>query len=75
MFAGELENLFLPSFAVALEEYGLPTSLTVKLEPLLNLRLIANLDDALSRLQELDPVPPGLLPFEQEMLADTRAAL
>lgn len=75
VFAGELENLFLPPFVVALEEYGLPTSLTIKLEPLLNLRLAANLDDALSRLRELDPAPPGLLPFEQEMLLDTRAAL
>ena len=75
VFAGELENLFLPPFAVALEEYGLPTSLTVKLEPLLNLRLVANLDDALSRLKELEPAPPGLLPFEHEMLADTRAGL
>jgi DEAD/DEAH box helicase len=75
IFAGALENLFLPPFTTVLEEYGLPTSLTVKLSFALHLEQARSLDDILARVQSLAVLPATLGPFEQEMLADTRRAL
>jgi hypothetical protein len=75
VFAGDLENLFLPPFTTVLEEYGLPTSLTAKLASALYLQRARSLDDVLARLQSLDIVTATLGPFEREMLADTRQAL
>ena len=75
VFAGELENLFMPPFATVLEEYGLPTPTTLKLASLLALQQARNLDDVLSRLRNIR-VPIGVLhPFEQEMLADAQKTL
>ena len=75
VFAGDLENLFLPPFTTVLEEYGLPASLTVKLASALYLQRARSLDDVLVRLQILDIATATLGPFEREMLADTRRAL
>jgi hypothetical protein len=38
VFAGELENMFMPPFTTVLEEYGLPTPVTLKLTSFLELR-------------------------------------
>src|SRR5262249_49771234 len=64
LFAGALENLFLPPFATVLEEYGLPTPTTFKLASALRLSKARSLDDVLTELRVLK-VPPGRLgPFE-----------
>lgn len=75
VFAGELENMFLPPFATVLEEYGLPAPLTLKLAETLRLRQADSLDDVLARLRDLAGPPVSLGSFEREMLADTQQAL
>jgi hypothetical protein len=75
IFAGALENLFLPPFTTVLEEYGLPAPTTLKLAPMLGLAGAVSLDDVLARLRLLQQAPSGLTRFEEEMLADTRRAL
>jgi len=75
VFAGALENLFLPPFTTVLEEYGLPASTTLKLAPLLGLARAAGLDDVLARLRDLPDAPARLGAFEREMLADTLQSL
>lgn len=75
VFAGQLENLFLSPFASVLEEYGLPTALTAKLETVLGLSTARSMDDVLGRLRSLTRTPSGLSPFELEMLVDARSAL
>lgn len=75
LFAGALENLFLPPFATVLEEYGLPTPTTLKLAAALRLPQARSLDDVLASLRALKPPPGRLSPFEHEMLADTQRAL
>lgn len=74
IFAGELENMFLPPFVTVLEEYGLPTAVTIKLQRALRLDRAVTLDDVLLRLRDIWP-PNSFDPFEQEMLADTQGAL
>lgn len=74
VFAGQLENLFLPPFASVLEEYGLPIALTMKIERELGLTRANTLDDVLDRLRSIQ-IPTQLSPFEQEMFNDARADL
>jgi hypothetical protein len=72
VFAGQLENLFLPPFASVLEEYGLPVALTMKISLELGLQRAQSLDDVLTRLRSM-PFPPAVLsPFEREMFDDAR---
>ena len=73
LFAGALENLFLPPFATVLEEYGLPTPTTLKLSSALRLAQAKSLDDVVTELRVLKPSSGILGPFEREMLADTHA--
>jgi hypothetical protein len=75
VFAGELENMFMPPFTTVLEEYGLPTPTTLKLASMLELRRARSLDDVLARLRVIRVPPEVLGPFEREMLADTQNAL
>jgi len=75
VFAGELENLFMPPFTTVLEEYGLPTPTTLKLASILELRQARSLDDVLVRLRAIRVPPVALGPFEREMLADAQKAL
>jgi hypothetical protein len=75
VFAGELENLFLPPFAAVLEEYGLPVALTTKIEDQLDLRHAQTLDDVLGRLRAMPSAPADLSPFEREMFDDSRVGL
>lgn len=74
VFAGELENLFLPPFLTVLEEYGLPTHTSLKLERQLHAGAAGSLDDVLARLRDARPTA-ALSPFEQEMLRDTQQSL
>jgi hypothetical protein len=74
VFAGELENLFLPPFTTVLEEYGLPAPLTAKLEPQLHLRTAEDVDQVVQRLRGLVG-RVNLTGFEAEMFADTVASL
>lgn len=74
VFAGELENLFLPPYLTVLEEYGLPTHTARKLERQLEPRTARGLDDVLANLRAARP-SASLGPFEREMLRDTQAAL
>jgi hypothetical protein len=74
-FAGELENVFQPPFTAVLEEYGLPTPLTLKLRQGLDLDRAVDLDSLLRRLANLDTEQPDLGAFEAEMLRDTQRTL
>jgi hypothetical protein len=74
VFAGQVENMFLPPYAAVLEEYGLPISLTLKLQVALELDRSSSLDQVLSRLRDLGP-PASLGTFEREMFADTQNGL
>jgi hypothetical protein len=75
VFAGALDNMFLPPFATVLEEYGLPVSLALRLDAQLRLASASSLDDVLARLRALTEPPSFLGPFEREMLADTLRGL
>lgn len=74
-FAGELENVFQPAYTAVLEEYGLPTPLTLKLAESLRLASAEDLDSVLERLAALDPSQEDLGRFELEMLEDTQRTL
>jgi hypothetical protein len=74
VFAGQIESLFLSPFAAVLEEYGLPVSLTTKIESDLQLARARTLDDVLERLRSMRR-PGNLSPFEREMFDDARADL
>lgn len=58
---------------VALEEYGLPRIVGMKL--LAQLQPDGNLDATLARLAAVDPEAVLLDPFEHELLEDVRASL
>ena len=70
-----MENLFLPPFTTVLEEYGMPTALSLKLEPGLQLGRASGLDEILANLRALDPAGSRLSSFELEMIEDTRSGL
>lgn len=70
-FVAQLENMFMPPFVVMLEEYGLPTSTTMKIKDQLELDTAESLDEVLDRLREVRQVPQSMGPFEREMLVDT----
>lgn len=70
-FVAQLENMFMPPFVVLLEEYGLPTSTTMKLRDRLGLEDAESLDEVLDNLRALRKVPKSMGPFEREMLIDT----
>lgn len=72
LFAGQIENVFLSPFTSVLEEYGLPSPLTKKLEHHLGLRSANSLDDVLARLRTMQ-TPTDLSAFELEMFEDARA--
>ncbi|KJL28312.1 DEAD/DEAH box helicase [Microbacterium oxydans] len=70
-FVAQLENMFMPPFVVMLEEYGLPTSTTMKIKDQLGLDSAESLDEVLDRLREVRQVPRTMGPFEREMIVDT----
>jgi hypothetical protein len=73
LFANRVENLFLDSSIVALDEYGIPLELGRKLERFLKPEGI--LDTTLERLRLLDPRRLGLSTFEQELIIDAQLYL
>ncbi|WP_198597968.1 DEAD/DEAH box helicase [Blastococcus atacamensis] len=73
-YAGLLEGLFQSPFITVLEEYGLPMALSRRLEGQLGLRRAQTLDEVLTNLRELE-APPGLTPFEIDVLADVKDGL
>jgi hypothetical protein len=73
VFAAQVENLFLPVPIVALEEYGLPRIVAMKL--LDQLQPDGDLDATLGRLAAIDPDTVKLEPFELELLEDVRLSL
>ena len=76
-FAGQLESVFHPPYTAVLEEYGLPTPLTRKLQYDLGLDQAQDLDDVLHRLGQVELATDDtrLGPFETEMLNDTQRRL
>jgi hypothetical protein len=73
VYAAQVENFFSPPSAVALEEYGLPRSVTMRLNDVLPLE--ASLDDVLDALAQFDGEPARLDDFELELLDDVRGSL
>ncbi|MCW3046825.1 MAG: helicase protein [Solirubrobacterales bacterium] len=72
-YVARVEGLFLDMPLVALDEYGLPPELAVKLRA--QLRPDGDLDGVLARLEALTPRPGALSPFEAELLAYAQAGL
>ena len=72
-YANRVENLFLPPFALALEEYGIPVQLAVRLPGVLG--PTASLDDVLNGLRALDVSAMQLTPFEEHVILDARRGL
>lgn len=73
VYAAQVENCFLPPTVVALEEYGLPRSVTMRLADVLPVE--ASLDDVLDRLAQIGGHPAQLDDFELEVLDDVRTSL
>lgn len=67
-FAGQLENLFRPSFQVALEEFGLPLQISDKISK--KIGDADTLDSALDLIRSLQISELKLSPFECELLED-----
>ncbi len=72
-YGQQAENLFLPPELPALEEYGLPVQLALKLKN--NLTLEQGLDEAITMLRRLDPAANGLTSFEIALVNDAQRAL
>lgn len=68
-YAARVENLFIGQAAIALDEYGLPPEVVLKLKPVLDPE--ATLDDAIEALRKLEVSALNLTAFERELLQDT----
>jgi hypothetical protein len=69
----QVENLFLPPELPALEEYGIPVQVGLKLRD--RLSLDQGLDRAIASLMTLNLTRAGLSPFEQSIVDDARTAM
>lgn len=67
-FARRVENYFLPPGISALDEYGIPLQVGWKLADVLG--EVADLDESLAALRDLDVNALDLHPFEREMVLD-----
>jgi hypothetical protein len=73
-FASQIECLFTNPVVAALDEYGVPIELGLKL--LRFIRTSTDLDLALANLSKVDVASiPGLSGFERELLEDAVSAL
>lgn len=72
-FAGQLENLFRPSFQIALEEFGVPLQLSDKLNQ--TLQGLNSIDEALAAVKALHVESLSLDEFEKEILQECQIAL
>ena len=73
VYGAQVESLFLPPEIPALEEYGIPIQLSVKLEN--SIVLGAGLDQAIESLKNLRNMDGRLSDFERELLQDALSAL
>ena len=73
VYGAQVESLFLPPEIPALEEYGIPIQLSVKLEN--SIVLGAGLDQAIESLKNLRNLDGRLSDFERELLQDALSAL
>lgn len=73
IYAGTLENLFMPSEIMSLDEYGLPAEIGLKLKE--GIKLSAGLDAAILSLRALNTQALRLSLFECEMIDRCRAGL
>jgi hypothetical protein len=67
LFATQAEHLFMAPFAAALEEYGIPSGVSIKLPELF--RNAADLDEVLARLKRTRLGAYGLSQFEQSLVS------
>lgn len=72
-YASQVESLFLPAEIPALEEYGIPIQVGLKIRRFLSLG--AGLDQTLASLAALDINRAPLSEFERGLVKDARAAL
>jgi hypothetical protein len=72
-FANQLENLFRPSFQVALEEFGVPLQVSDKLAPVLS--GLNSIDQALAAVKAMQVDKLSLDRFEEELLKECQNAL
>ena len=72
-YAAQLENLFRPSFQVALEEFGVPLQVSDKLAQ--RLQGLGSIDDALAAVRSLPVSSLDLDEFEAELLRECQTAL
>lgn len=72
-FASQLENLFRPSFQIALEEFGVPLQVSDKIASRLNSK--ESIDDALNTIRKLNVDILKLDPFEKELIRDCQSAM
>ena len=72
-FIGQIENLFVDPTLIALEEYGIPLQVSLKIERFL--QPDGDLDGVLSRVRGLNVDELELEDFELQLLEDTRADL
>ena len=73
VYAGQVENLFLEPEITALEEYGIPIQVSVKLRD--RLVLGKGLDQAIASVAGLSLDGGELSLFETRMLEDARTAI
>ena len=72
-FASQVQNLFLDSTMLALEEYGVPLELSRKITP--QLQPDGDLDGVLRRLKNLDSEALSLSAFEKRFLREAQESL
>lgn len=73
LYAGMIENRFLPASLVALEEYGIPLEVARKLQRTLS--PVDSLDAVLERLRSLAVDQLNLSPFERRLVRDAQSTL
>lgn len=73
LYGGQVESLFLPSEIPALEEYGIPVQVSVKIRDLLTLG--DGLDQTIASLKRITNCGHRLSEFERELLDDALTAL
>lgn len=70
VFASQVEHLFAPAGIAALDEYGVPLQVGLKLAD--ELGTAEDLDTALERLRRLDASRTGLSEFERELVEEAQ---
>lgn len=71
-FARQVENCFAPAGLAALEEYGIPLQISLKMSSQSTPEDSTNLDSVLSWLRKIDVENLNLSPFEKEIVSDAQ---